>query len=50
MMRAALVQQRSALRALPQTPGSNRASYARPLTKPAPSALKNDTALAKLLS
>jgi hypothetical protein len=28
---AALAQQRSALRALPQTPGSNRGSYARPL-------------------
>ncbi len=32
MIRAALAQQRSALRALPQTPGSNRGSYARPLT------------------
>ena len=28
---AAMVQQRSALRALPQTPGSNRGSYSRPL-------------------
>ena len=30
-LHAAMVQQRSALRALPQTPGSNRESYARPL-------------------
>ena len=31
MIRAALVQQRSALRALPQTPGTKRGSYSRPL-------------------
>jgi hypothetical protein len=32
MIRAALARERSALRALPQTPGSNRGRYARPLT------------------
>ena len=32
MLHAALAQQRSALRALPQTPGTNRGSYSRPLT------------------
>jgi hypothetical protein len=31
MIRAALAQQRSALRALPQRPGTNRGSYTRPL-------------------